>query len=108
MVAVAALSWCLWLALCQRRSDRSYSPTLVWREASYAGWSEWVDLEDVSPSAEYSDVLAAVREKAHPGVTAVQFASVVRPRGAPDYTLRVLFMSGVREPAPDRTFIDRH
>ena len=62
MVAVAALSWCLWLALRQRRDDRSDSPTFVWREASDAGWSEWADLEGVSPSAEYSDVLAAVRD----------------------------------------------
>jgi hypothetical protein len=28
----------------------------------------------------------------------VQFASVVQPADAPDFTLRVLFMSAVREP----------
>ncbi|MET0475253.1 MAG: hypothetical protein ABW001_11515 [Mycobacterium sp.] len=106
MVAMAALSCCLWLALRQRRGERSDTPTMVWREASNAGSSEWIDLDEVSPSAAYSDVLAAVRRAAHPGVSAVQFASVVRPQGAPDHTLRVLFMSGVRDPAPDRTSIN--
>jgi hypothetical protein len=106
VIAVAALAWCLWLALCQRQTDRSHTPVLVWREASDAGFSEWKDLDGVPSTAEYSDVLAAVRRAAHPGVSAVQFASVVRPPDAPDYTLRVLFMSGVREPGPERTSAD--
>jgi hypothetical protein len=84
------------------RTERTYSPIFVWREASESGWSDWMDLEDVSPSAEYASVLTVVRDRARDGATAVQFASVVQPTDAPAYTLRVLFMSAIREPAHDR------
>ncbi|MET0451115.1 MAG: hypothetical protein ABW137_04705 [Mycobacterium sp.] len=103
LIAGAALLWYLVCALRQLRTERSERPTFVWREASASGWSEWVELEDVSPTADYADVLSAVRDEAHPGTTAVQFALVVAPVDAPDYTLRVIFMSEVRESSHDLT-----
>lgn len=102
LIAVAVLFWCLVCALRQWRTERSAEPTLVWREATAGGWSQWHQLTGVAPSADYATVLAAVRAHAREGATAVQFATVVHPADAPDYTLRVLFMSAVREPGPDR------
>ena len=103
LIVAAVLLWYLVRALCQMRSERIYSPIFVWREASEAGWSEWTDLDHVPPSTDYATVLTAVRNRAHDRATAVQFASVVQPTGAPAYTLRVLFTSPVREAAHDRT-----
>jgi hypothetical protein len=103
VIVAAVLLWYLVRTLCQMRSERTHSPVFVWREASAAGWSDWMDLDDVSPSTDYAAVLTTVRDRAHDGATAVQFASVVQPSDAPAYTLRVLFMSAVREPAHDRT-----
>jgi len=98
IIAAAILLWYLVCALRQRRTERSNEPTLVWREARVSGWSEWHELTAIGPTADYTSVLSAVRASASPDATAVQFASVVQPADAPDYTLRVLFMSTVREP----------
>jgi hypothetical protein len=103
VIAAAVLVWYLACALCQLRSESTPTPTFVWREASQTTWSDWIELEGVSPSADYATVLAAVRGEAHAAAAAVQFASVVRPPDAPDFTLRVLFTSAVREPSHDRT-----
>jgi len=99
IIAVGVLLWCLVCALRQWRTERwiEPEPTVVWREAGVGGWSDWYELTDVDPSADYDGVLSAVRVNANPGATAVQFAAVVQPAGAPAYTLRVLFMSAVRE-----------
>jgi hypothetical protein len=104
MFAAVALLWYLVSALRQWRIERSTEPTLVWREATVSGWSGWRDLTAVVPSADYAGVLAAVRSNASPDATAVQFATVAHPSDAPDYTLRVLFMSAVCEPADDCGF----
>jgi hypothetical protein len=98
IIAAAILLWYLVCALRQGRTERSNEPTLVWREARVGGWSEWHELTAIGPPADYTSVLSAVRANASPAATAVQFASVVQPADAPDYTLRVLFMSAVREP----------
>jgi hypothetical protein len=102
LIAAAVLLWYLVSALRQQRIGRSTGPTLVWREATAAGWSEWRDLVGVAPSTDYAGVVAAVRAQAGPHATAVQFASIVHPVDAPDYTVRVLFVSAVWEAAPDR------
>jgi hypothetical protein len=99
VIAAAVLLWYLICALRQWRGERPAEPMLVWREATVGGWSEWHQLTAVAPSADYTGVLAAVRAKASPDATAVQFANVVRPADAPDFTLRVLFMSAVWEPS---------
>ncbi|MGH3642229.1 MAG: hypothetical protein ACRDUX_24730 [Mycobacterium sp.] len=103
VIAAAVLLWYLACALCQLRSEAAHTPIFVWREASETTWSDWIELEGVSPSADYATVLTAVRGEAHAYAVAVQFASVVRPPDAPDFTLRVLFTSAVREPSHDRT-----
>jgi hypothetical protein len=104
MIAAVFLLWYLARALHQWRTERSAEPTLVWREATIRGWSEWRELSEVAPSADYSTGLAAVRSNASTDATAVQYATVAHPSDAPDYTLRVLFMSAVREPRSDRGF----
>lgn len=108
MIVIVVLFFCMVCALHQLHSERTPWPTLVWREALECGWSDWFDLENVSSSADYSAVLTAAQEAAHSDAIAVQFASVVRPRGAPEYTLRVLFMSDVRETALDDTYPRNH
>jgi hypothetical protein len=102
LIAATVLLWYLVCALRQRHDERSADPMFVWREATATGWSEWCDLTAVPTSTDYTGVLAAVRAHASRHATAVQFASVVHPADAPDYTLRVLFVSAVREPSPDR------
>jgi hypothetical protein len=99
ITAAGVLLWYLVCALRQRRTERSIEPepTVVWREAGVGGWSDWYELTDVDPSTHYDGLLSAVRANANPGATAVQFAAVVQPAGAPAYTLRVLFLSAVRE-----------
>jgi hypothetical protein len=99
IIAAGVLLWYLVCALRQWRTDPSIEPepTVVWREAGVGGWSDWYELTDVGPSTGYDGVLSTVRANAHPGATAVQFATVVQPAGAPAYTLRVLFMSAVQE-----------
>ena len=100
IVAAGVLLWWLVCALRQWRTERRSiepEPTVVWREAGVGGWSDWYELTDADPSTDYDGVLSAVRANANPGATAVQFATVVQPVGAPAYTLRVLFMSAVRE-----------
>jgi hypothetical protein len=97
LLAAAVLIWYLVCALRQARAERADGPSVVWREATAHGWTEWSELPDVSASACYDDVLTAVREHAAPASSAVQFAVVAHPAGAPEYTLRVLFMSEVRE-----------
>jgi hypothetical protein len=104
MIAAAVLFWYLVCALRQWRTERPAEPRLLWREATVSGWSQWHELTDVAPSAEYAGVLETVRVNASADATAVQFASVVQPVDAPDFTLRVLFMSAVREAAGDRDF----
>jgi len=102
MIAAVFLLWYLARALYQWRTEGSAEPTLVWREATVRGWSEWREVPGVAASADYSTVLAAVRANASPDATAVQYATAAHPSDAPDYTLRVLFMSAVREPRSDR------
>ena len=99
IIAAGVLLWYLVCALRQWRTEASIEPepTVVWREAGVGGWSDWYELTAVDPSADYDGVLSTVRANANPGATAVQFATVVQPAGAPAYTLRVLFMSAVRE-----------
>jgi hypothetical protein len=103
VIAAAVLLWCLVCAVRQWRTAPSAEPTLIWREKGVGGWSEWRELKTLAPSAEYATVLTAVRTNASPAATAVQFASVVHPAGAPDYTLRVLYVSAAREPRRDHT-----
>lgn len=101
ILAAGVLLWYLVVALRQWRAERltiEPQPMLVWREARTDGWSDWNELTDVDPSTDYDGVLSAVRAAATPGATAVQFATIVHPAGAPAYTLRVLFLSAVREP----------
>ena len=108
LIAAAVLLWYLVRALGQRWTDRSADPTLVWREATSTGWSEWRDLTAVPASTDYAGVLAAVRAQASRHATAIQYASVVHPRDAPEYTLRVLFVSAVRETSSDRVSVPIH
>jgi hypothetical protein len=102
-IAAVLLLWYLVVSVRQWHTDRSARPTLLWREARFSGWSDWQELTTVAPSADYSTVLSAVRAEAAPDATAVQFATVVHPADAPAYTLRVLFMSAVREPGRGMT-----
>lgn len=97
LLAAAVLIWYLVCALRQLRSERGEEPRVVWREATLRGWSTWADLPTMPTSGGYDEMLAAVREHATATATAVQFAVVAHPAGAPDYTLRVLFLSAVRE-----------
>jgi hypothetical protein len=50
-------------------------------------------------------VLAAARDRTSAVATAVQFAIVVHPAGAPGYTLRVTFVSAVRESVGGRGLV---
>jgi hypothetical protein len=70
-LAAAVLVRYLMRSLPQLRSGKAASPKVVWREVTERGWSEWTRL--------------------------VQFAIVVHPVDAPEYTLRVTFVSAVRE-----------
>jgi len=47
-------------------------------------------------------VLTAVRTLARDDATAVQFGIIAHPADAPDYTLRVLYMSHETPASPDR------
>ena len=98
-VVVVALLWALACSLRQLHVERSTTVEVMWREATAEGWSQWRRLDGVSPADDYDTMLTATQNAAHTGATAVQFASTVHPAEAPDYTLRVLFMSTVREPA---------
>ncbi|MCW2557105.1 MAG: hypothetical protein JWP55_1069 [Mycobacterium sp.] len=100
IIAAGVLLWYLLCAVRQWRAERRSiepEPTVQWREARVGGWSEWYELTDVDPSTDYDGILSAVRAAAAAAATAVQFATVVQPADAPAYTLRVLFMSAVRE-----------
>lgn len=97
VIVAAALLWCLVYAVWQTHSERAYGPTVVWREATERGWSEWTDLDDVAASAGYDAVLHEVRVRASADASAVQFAVVTHPDDAPGHTLRVLFTSAVQE-----------
>jgi hypothetical protein len=107
-IAAAILMWGLVCALRQTRARRSTGPRLIWRQAGPSGWSDWLALKDIPASADYSFVLGAVRARAAGDATAVQFASVAHPADAPDYTLRVLFMSNERPATPDRDVAPNH
>jgi hypothetical protein len=99
IIAAGVLLWYLVCALRQWRTERRSiepKPIVVFREAGAGGWSDWYEVTDVNPSADYDGVLSTVRANANPGATAVQFATVVQPADAPAYTLRVLFMSAVQ------------
>jgi hypothetical protein len=108
VIAIVVLCCCLVCALSQLRSDQSHGPTLLWRQASDDGWSDWTALTGVSSAADYAGVLEAVRDAAGDDAIAVQFAFVVQPPGAPEYTLRVLFISDVREPDHDHILSTHH
>jgi hypothetical protein len=97
VIVAAALLWCLVYAVWQTHSEKASGPVVVWREASEHGWSQWIDLDEVAASAGYDAMLEEVRVRASADAAAVQFAVVAHPDDAPDYTLRVLFMSAVRE-----------
>ncbi|MCP9273435.1 hypothetical protein [Mycolicibacterium arenosum] len=97
LLAAAVLIWYLVCALRQARSERSDTPAVVWREATEHGWTEWSALPEVAASVGYDAMLTAVREHAAATSSAVQFAVVAHPAGDPEYTLRVLFTSEVRE-----------
>ena len=97
LLAAAVLIWYLVCAVRQSRSEQATSPVVVWREATDRGWSDWTEMDDVSASVSYDAMLATARERATAAATAVQFAVVAHPDDAPDYTLRVLFMSAVCE-----------
>ena len=101
-VAAAVLCWYLVCALRQMRSKKTTSPKVVWRQATEHGWSEWIKLDGVSATDGYDAMLAGARHCAFPTATAVQFAIVVHPVDAPDYTLRATFVSAVREPVAGR------
>jgi|KBSSwiStaDraftv2_1062776.scaffolds.fasta_scaffold50889_4 hypothetical protein len=101
-IATVLLISGLLCALRQARTGKSTTPTLVWRDATAEGWSEWHSLRDVSMDADHSDVLTAVRTLARDDATAVQFGIVAHPADAPDYTLRVLYMSHETPASPDR------
>lgn len=97
LLAAAVLIWYLVCALRQTQSERSNTPEVVWREAAGHDWTEWSTLPEVTATVGYDAMLAAVRERATVTSSAVQFAVVAHRAGDPDYTLRVLFMSEVRE-----------
>ena len=101
-VAAAMLCWYLVCALRQLRSEKPTSPKVVWRQVTEHGWSEWIRLDGVSATDGYDAMLAGARARACPSATAVQFAIVVHPVDAPDYTLRATFVSAVREPVAGR------
>lgn len=104
-VAVAVLLWYLACTMRQMHSERTHTPKVVWREATERGWSEWIRLDGVSATDGYDAMLAAAREHAGATATAVQFAIVVHPDDAPDYTLRATFVSAVREPVAGRELL---
>jgi len=97
LLAAAVLIWYLVCAVRQLRSEQVTSPVVVWREATERGWSEWNEMDDVSAAVSHDAMLAAARDRATAAATTVQFAVVAHPDDAPDYTLRVLFMSAVCE-----------
>jgi hypothetical protein len=101
----AMLLWYLACTLCQMRITPVASPHVVWREATTAGWTEWSGLTDVPASAGYDAILDAVRSRADAGAVGVQFAIVTQPDDAPAFTLRVLFMSAVRERISGRDLV---
>ncbi|SCX01848.1 hypothetical protein [Mycolicibacterium fluoranthenivorans] len=96
VLAIAALAWCLTYAAREQHRDRGTEPTWLWRQALPDGWSNWADLHNVSPTADYETVLATVRRAAQPSAIAVQFATVASTPGAPEHT-RVVFTSAVRD-----------
>jgi hypothetical protein len=98
-VVVVALLWALVCSLRQLHAERTTTVEVMWREATADGWSQWRRLAGVSPADDYDTMLTATQDAAHIDATAVQFASMMHPAEAPDYTRRVLFMSTVREPA---------
>ena len=98
-VIVVALLWALVCSLRQLHAERATTVEVMWREATPDGWSPWRQLAGASPADDYDTMLTAAQNAAHIDATAVQFASMMHPADAPDYTLRVLFMSTVREPA---------
>jgi hypothetical protein len=98
-VVVVALLWALVCSLRQLHVERGTTVEVMWREATADGWSPWRRLDGVSPADDYDTMLTATQNAAHTNATAVQFASMMHPAEAPDYTLQVLFMSTVREPA---------
>lgn len=102
LLAAAALAWYLICALRQLRTEPTHSPTVVWRESTNDEWTEWTELDGVAASSGYDAMLSEVRRRASSTASAVQFGIVVQPGDAPDYTLRVLFMSAVRERSSDR------
>lgn len=97
LLAAAVLVWYLVCALRQTRAEHSDVPAVVWREATEHGWTEWSGLPSVPSTVGYDAMLDAVRERAAATSSAVQFAVVAHPADDPEYTLRVLFMSEVRE-----------
>jgi hypothetical protein len=103
-LAALLLLWGLVCALWQRRPGPSTAPRLIWRDATASGWSDWHSLRRISVDARHADILTAVRALARTDATAVQFAIVAHPADAPDYTLRVVFMSLETPAAPDRDF----
>jgi hypothetical protein len=105
VLAVTVLLWYLMRSLWQLRSEQRTSPTVVWRETAGLGWSEWRQLVDVSSTATHDSMFASVCVRAHATATAVQFAVIAHPDDAPDYTIRVLFMSDVREPSSGRALV---
>jgi hypothetical protein len=110
IIAAGVLLWYLVCALRQWRTERRSiepEPTVLWREARVGGWSDWYELTEVDASTDYDGVLSAVQATASPAATAVQFATVVQPSDAPAYTLRVLFMSAVREPRETTSAVTR-
>jgi hypothetical protein len=99
-IVIVALLWALVRSLRQLHVERTTTTVKVmWREATTHGWSGWRELGGVSPADDYDTMLTATQGAAHIEATAVQFATMVHPADAPDYTLQVLFMSTVREPA---------
>jgi hypothetical protein len=105
VLAAVVLLWYLVCAVRQLRSEKASSPKVVWREATALGWSEWIKLDGVPATAGYDAMLAAARDRASAVATAVQFAIVVRPDDAPDYTLRVTFVSAVCESVGGRDLV---
>ncbi len=107
VIVAVALLWSLGYTVWQARTQKATGPVVVWRESTENGWSEWTRLDDVPAAAGYDQLLGEVRHRARADAAAVQFAVVENPCDAPDYTLRVLFMSVVWEPLTGREVV-RH
>lgn len=105
ILAAAVLLWYLVCALRQVRDEHIDGLKVVWREAGAAGWTDWADLDAVPASAGYDAILCAVREHAESDSTGVHFAIVTHPADAPAFTLRVVFMSAVRERSAVRELV---